>query len=54
MLDLVFMHHFGEGMIETHIAHPMFHWHKSATKKFRKALGLSKVQFLWLTFGNGY
>ena len=29
----------------------MFRWHKSATKQFRKSLGLSKYQFLWLTFG---
>ena len=31
----------------------MFRWHKSATKRFRKSIGLSKYQFLWLTFGNG-
>ena len=31
----------------------MFSWHKGATKQFRKSLGLSKYQFLWLTFANG-
>ena len=31
----------------------MFRWHKSATKLFRKSIGLSKYQFLWLTFANG-
>ena len=31
----------------------MLSWHKSATKQFRKSIGLSKYQFLWLTFGNG-
>ena len=26
---------------------------ESAIKRFMKSIGLSKYQFLWLTFGNG-
>ena len=32
----------------------MFRWHKSATKQFRKSLGLGKYQFLWLTSLTAY
>jgi hypothetical protein len=28
-------------------------WHKRFIKRFRKKLGLSKYQYLWLTFGKG-
>ena len=33
--------------------YPMFKLHKDWTKRVRKNLGLSKYQFLWLTFAKG-
>ena len=28
-------------------------WHKTAIKRIRQRLGLSKYQMLWITFGKG-